>query len=294
MLSDVYLLPSNAPDGLPTTCSDKCGYAREEGVEYYCFVQGGWQTTNCSESNFRVKRSGNAIHKAPTTSTNKYCDISINHTMCKYDGPSTECALKTERRLFSESGKILILEKHNELRRKVAQGQQRDPKPQPSASNMRKMVWNEELAATAQRWADQCNFSHDRNRRKLDKTYVGQNAYLGMNSQNENLTTIMSKMDEPVQAWYDEVVNNAFDPVDINPFKFDYTTGHYTAVVWAESEELGCGQVVYKEGDWFKNIVVCNYAMGGNIVGSAMYEEGEPCSNCPSGYQCNNSLCAQL
>jgi len=214
--------------------------------------------------------------------------------MCKYEGPSTECAFKTESRSFSEFGKQLILEKHNELRRKVAKGEQKDPKQQPSASNMRKMVWNDELAAIGQRWADQCNFSHDKNRRKLDRTYVGQNAYLGMSSQKDNLTTIMNKMDVPVQAWYDEVVTFAFDPLDVNPFKFNYDAGHYTAVVWAKSEELGCGQVVYKEGDWYKNIVVCNYARGGNMVGSAMYEDGEPCSNCPSGYQCDDALCAKI
>eukprot|EP00090_Calanus_glacialis_P014195 TRINITY_DN22915_c0_g1_i1.p1 TRINITY_DN22915_c0_g1~~TRINITY_DN22915_c0_g1_i1.p1 ORF type:complete len:248 (-),score=53.17 TRINITY_DN22915_c0_g1_i1:97-741(-) len=213
--------------------------------------------------------------------------------MCKYNGPSTECALKTETRSFSEAGKSLILDKHNELRRKVAKGEQREPKQHPQASNMRKMIWNDELAATAQRWADQCDFNHDKNRRKLDGTYVGQNAYLGMSSRSDDLESIMNKMDVPVQAWYDEVTTYAFDPLDIKPFKFDYNAGHYTAVVWATSEELGCGQVVYKEGDWYKNIVVCNYARGGNMVGSAMYEAGEPCSECPSGYSCQDSLCAK-
>jgi len=214
--------------------------------------------------------------------------------MCKYEGPSADCALKTVARSFSESGKNLILTKHNDLRRKVAKGEQKVPQQQPSASNMRKLIWNDELAAIAQRWADQCDFNHDKNRKTLDRTYVGQNAYLGTSSQGDDLESIMNKMDVPVQAWYDEVVNYEFDPADINPFKFDYNAGHYTAVVWAKTEEVGCGQVVYKEGAWYKNIVVCNYARGGNMVGSAMYQAGEPCSDCPSGYQCEDSLCVKI
>jgi len=202
--------------------------------------------------------------------------------------------MKTVARSFSESGKSLILAKHNELRRKVAKGEQKEPKQQPSASNMKKLLWNEELANIAQRWADQCDFSHDKNRKTLDRTYVGQNAYLGTSSQKDDLESIMSKMDVPVQAWYDEVVNFNYDPTNINPFKFDYNAGHYTAVVWAETDEVGCGQVVYQEGNVYKNIVVCNYARGGNMVGSAMYQEGEPCSGCSSGYQCQDALCAKI
>ena len=45
---------------------------------------------------------------------------------------------------------------------------------QPAAGNMKKMVWNAELEAVAQRWADQCKFGHDKKREKLDGTYVRQ------------------------------------------------------------------------------------------------------------------------
>merc|ERR1719228_2157842 len=164
------------------TCEAMCGYEREEGAEFYCFTAGGWEANKCSEENFRVKRSGSSIHKLTTTTTtttsttttttttyttttsanNPYCDISMDHTMCKYEGPSADCALKTVARSFSESGKNLILTKHNDLRRKVAKGEQKVPPQQPSASNMRKLIWNEELAAIAQRWADQCDFNHDK------------------------------------------------------------------------------------------------------------------------------------
>lgn len=57
--------------------------------------------------------------------------------------------------------KYEILEAHNRLRSLVAQGQ---VPGQPSAQNMREMVWDEELAAKAQEWASQCTFQHDPNR----------------------------------------------------------------------------------------------------------------------------------
>ena len=71
----------------------------------------------------------------------------------------------------------------------MAKGEERG---QPGAANMRRMVtrhtvnchldpvpavqvWNTELEAIAQRWADQCGWAgsaHDKNRNKLDGTIV--------------------------------------------------------------------------------------------------------------------------
>ena len=48
------------------------------------------------------------------------------------------------------------------------------------------------------------------------------------------------------QNWYDEVTQPGFDTENISPFTFDYGTGHYSQVVWANTEELGCGMVHYQ------------------------------------------------
>ena len=50
--------------------------------------------------------------------------------------------------------------------------------------------------------------------------------------------------------------------------RFSYGAGHYTQVVWADTEELGCGMVYYEEAPWYKTLVICNYAKGGNWQGS--------------------------
>ncbi len=69
------------------------------------------------------------------------------------------------------------MDKHNELRRKVAKGQERG---QPAATNMNKLEWSDELAKIAQLWADQCpsvsRGGHDDNRKTSKwRRRVGQN-----------------------------------------------------------------------------------------------------------------------
>eukprot|EP00091_Calanus_sinicus_P021041 TRINITY_DN604_c1_g1_i8.p1 TRINITY_DN604_c1_g1~~TRINITY_DN604_c1_g1_i8.p1 ORF type:complete len:116 (-),score=32.40 TRINITY_DN604_c1_g1_i8:432-728(-) len=96
--------------------------------------------------------------------------------MSLYDGPSDMCALISMFTGFDAAGIETIIGRHNELRQKVASGSEANG-DQPPASDMMKVHWNEELAAIAQRWADQCTFGHDDDRSKCDGTYVGQNAH---------------------------------------------------------------------------------------------------------------------
>lgn len=63
----------------------------------------------------------------------------------------------------SEADKNQIVETHNWYRRIIAGGHESKGinGPQPKAANLMKFTWDEELAAVAQRWADQCLFQHD-------------------------------------------------------------------------------------------------------------------------------------
>lgn len=61
----------------------------------------------------------------------------------------------------SQAEKFQILDVHNRLRQSVAQGRVAN---QPGAQNMQEMVWDDELAAKAQQWANQCTFEHDPSR----------------------------------------------------------------------------------------------------------------------------------
>merc|ERR1711915_175222 len=63
-----------------------------------------------------------------------YCSISKRHTMCLYKGPSASCAKKTMFGGFTEVGKQAILDKHNELRRKIAKGEEKGMPPAASSN----------------------------------------------------------------------------------------------------------------------------------------------------------------
>ena len=67
---------------------------------------------------------------------------------------------------LTDADKATILDVHNKLRRQVAQGTETrgSPGPQPSASNMRQLKWDDELAQMAQTLVQQCVFGHDANR----------------------------------------------------------------------------------------------------------------------------------
>lgn len=209
-----------------------------------------------------------------------------DHTMNMYSGPSSSCSSKTMYRELSESAKAAILDKHNELRRKVAKGEEWG---QPAAANMKKMYWNTELETVAQRWADQCDFGHDDERCKDDGTSVGQNVFWSANSERKSERDVMSSLIDAAQGWYDEVTDPGYSFSD--PWQSNYGTGHYTQLVWAESDELGCGMVYYEGGSMYETIVVCNYAVHGNFKGRSMYKEGSACSMCPDGYGCEDGLC---
>lgn len=83
----------------------------------------------------------------------------------------------------------------------------------------------------------------------------------------ENLFLIWSSGSQPklsgaesVQHWYSEISSHLFhkEPTSLK-------TGHFTQVVWMESEELGVGMATSKSGQIY---VVCNYHPPGNFIGT--------------------------
>jgi hypothetical protein len=153
------------------------------------------------------------------------------------------------------------------------------------------MVWNEELALIAQRFADQCMdqcptgevFCHSELDTKLDGTTVGQNIVRAEGSSLVSKTYISS-----VELWYAEVAQ--FDSTTLPSFVEDPPTGHYTQLVWANSEEVGCG-VVHFQDNTLETMIICNYAARGNVLGQPVYKQGPAGSDCPAEYTDNDGLC---
>ena len=69
--------------------------------------------------------------------------------------------------------------------------------------------------------------------------------------------------------------------------RFSEVTGHYTQMLWWDTEVIGCGFTMFLEDGWWKKLYTCNYGPAGNIIFSQMYLKGAPCSACPDGTSCS-------
>ena len=90
-------------------------------------------------------------------------------------------------------------------------------------------------------------FQHSFN--KFNGEFLGENLYLS--------TISISLGIDPVDDWYAEVKNYNFDSPGYIP-----GTGHFSAVVWKKTKQLGCGVACSYE--FYYCIVTCNYYPMGN------------------------------
>lgn len=244
------------------------------------------------------------IHTRASTPASKnmekeagYCDLSPQHTMCMYEGPSKECEKKTVFREMSQNAKDMMLKKHNDQRRRVAKGL---VEGQPPAADMMEVTWDEELERIAQRWADQCMYKHDfKGNTKLDGSHMGQNLYLGESSFIYEKQDFEDEIEFVFEAWSAEGLRNGSDLIDLlENFQFpedvDFKIGHYTQTIWSRNSRIGCANIFWKEEKKrksYQNMIVCNYSKGGNIPGEKVYTQGAACSSCPPHTSCKDSLC---
>ncbi|KAG8513963.1 GLIPR1-like protein 2 [Galemys pyrenaicus] len=111
---------------------------------------------------------------------------------------------------------------HNELRGKVS----------PPAADMKHMSWEGALAKVAKAWADQCKFEHNSclsNPHGCHPNYqfLGENIWLG------GLRIFSPK--SAIVAWYNETEFYNYETLSCTS-----VCGHYTQVVWANSNKVGC------------------------------------------------------
>uniref|UniRef100_K7F3E0 Peptidase inhibitor 16 n=1 Tax=Pelodiscus sinensis TaxID=13735 RepID=K7F3E0_PELSI len=169
---------------------------------------------------------------------------------------------------LTEDDKRLIVEMHNNYRSQVS----------PPAADMLKMSWDPELEAFAKAYAAKCIWGHNKARGR----------------RGENLFAITDEMDVEVamEQWYDEQEHYNLTTAKC---ALGQMCGHYTQVVWASSEYIGCGtqfcKTLHGVEDPDLYLLVCNYSPPGNVRGRKPYKEGPACSQCPEGYTCRNSIC---
>ena len=112
--------------------------------------------------------------------------------------------------------KAQIVSLHNKKRSQVANGQEArgSSGPQPPAADMLEMRWDNELAAIAQTWADQCQFGHDTTR-DVSRFKVGQNVYIHASTNGGS-----TPWRRGINSWYDEV--KIYSNRDINSYRYGH------------------------------------------------------------------------
>ena len=125
------------------------------------------------------------------------------------------------------------------------------------------LKWSNDLAASAQQWADQ--LAQGGCRMKHSTGANGENIYWAGAAQRSDGTSSIQKITEQnvVDAWGNEVKD------------YDYASnschgvcGHYTQVVWKSTTEVGCGMAACSDK---AQIWVCQYSPRGNMVGQKPY-----------------------
>ncbi|KAK6748571.1 hypothetical protein RB195_001288 [Necator americanus] len=96
----------------------------------------------------------------------------------------------------------------------------------------------------------------------------------------ENASTPEKALQWAVESWWKShhgepypVTRTVMVPIE----RLGMPISYFTQMIWAETEEIGCG--IVKCGEIFN--VVCRYYPGGNHLDRLIYEPGEPCSKCP-------------
>jgi len=176
-----------------------------------------------------------------------------------------------------------VVLKHNQLRAGMG------------ATNMMMLSWSQALATRAQQHSSTCPGSTHTSRAILGND--GEN--MAQSASSSFVLTDTTDLTGSVQSWYDEISDagsysnggtfNGFGPCT-------GTCGHYTQVVWADANEIGCGVSSCSLSNLPGYQLTCQYRStlsgkyGGNMGGSNLFTKGTACSSCPSGHtQCTTS-----
>ncbi|KAK9070685.1 hypothetical protein SSX86_011087 [Deinandra increscens subsp. villosa] len=117
------------------------------------------------------------------------------------------------------------------------------------------MVWNATVADYAQNYANQriadCNLVHSGGP-------YGENLAEGSGTFTAGTAAVNLWVAE--KTYYDHTTNTCAS---------GHVCGHYTQVVWRNSDQLGCARVQCTNNGWW--FVICSYYPPGNYVGQSPY-----------------------
>lgn len=188
--------------------------------------------------------------------------------------------------------KIFALDKHNEHRRGIAKGDAivaGETNTQPTASNMAKLQWDDDLATISQQHSDLCVFQHSDSNARINAyagltgnapSWVGENiAIVGGSGTAAAESALRARLAQMHDGWTAEHKDYTYANQSCGG-----VCGHYTQVAWANSTRVGCGLSFCP--DYFgagvnAALLACAYFPGGNFNNQNPYEIGLAASNCP-------------
>ncbi|XP_059046094.1 venom allergen 5.02-like [Achroia grisella] len=180
-----------------------------------------------------------------------------------------------------------IVDGHNLRRWALAKG---EVSGQPAASSMNYMVWDDELAAKASKWASRNEFKHNPDSTiGTGRFETGENIYM-FSTTGRNLKLNITDF---LDSWFNEYKYYTYGSLSDADFETpdEKQIGHYTQMAWSNSTHVGCGVSQFAGGKWNSQLIVCNYGPAGNVIGASPYKSGTPsksliCAigNCKSPY----------
>ncbi|CAH1774461.1 unnamed protein product [Owenia fusiformis] len=198
----------------------------------------------------------------------------------------------------NEAWQNIMVDEHNTRRLNEASEQ--------GSSNENKLTYNQELAKLSQLRANKCIWDHG-DYTFCNGTSVGQNMYYIGRPGGSSIDSGIAM--GAMKGWYnDEKPHYDLKTISCAQGK---VCGHYTQVIWAVTEMVGCGahicdklyqykdgvKVIYRDTPTYDyTLVICDYSPPGNYVGQKPFREGGVCSACKgdTGVSCyNDTLCAK-
>nr|XP_026484266.1 uncharacterized protein LOC113392186 [Vanessa tameamea] len=208
----------------------------------------------------------------------KMCGHTDSHTFCRYPrGPSPSCMGYIESEL-SPNEKARVLARLNRRRSDAARG----IRGLPTAGDMLKLRWVEELAREAQRWADQCQPPstpelHDACR-DLYSISVGQ-CVASVVGEAPGL-----RPETMVDLWYTQSMSYKGNATSYIPSHKSYYDD-FAQMVWSRTYMVGCGRskfmIPWRGRQRTVERLVCNFAPRGPVAWRALWSPAAPASNCP-------------
>jgi pathogenesis-related protein 1 len=115
------------------------------------------------------------------------------------------------------------------------------------------VTWSDEVAATAQAWAEHLRDNLDCGLMHASGTGYGENLAAGTNVDAARA----------VAMWASEEKNYSYSA----KYAFENNTGHYTQIVWRKTTQIGCGRATCGSSA----VIACRYSPPGNFIGQAPY-----------------------